>query len=716
MQKPTERKHDNMKKTTVFILCFVILLSSILLCGCGKTKNETDREKLLAAAFELSGDPNVPKKEAGTYEEKRGKYTVTSTFDADGKLAEKTYISLATGAERVFDYRYYENGKVMSVTERRDAEVLGNGTSYEYSYGDDGKMTGRKQYTLSDCETFLSVSERCEYDEEGKVSRIYYTYGDVGAPAYYDEFDYDEKLRIITVTGRTIGSDGARHTYKKYYDVDWDLVREERRNNLDELESRIDYQKSGQQKHAWYYPTVYSGRADAYEEDENGNTVKYTVYSIYGSVEKVFTYEHDEKGRIIKSETYGSDGALVSYSTQEWNDAGYITSGKTYSADGTLKTEIIYSGTSSDYRGGAKIKSLEYYPGGGVRLCTEYNESGYAKKETHYDESGAETGYTIIERNENNHRTGEKQYTPHGVIRHAYEFPGLSIEGTLTETKEMFYDESGNLTFYSLFEYNENNLLAVKKTYSADGTLVSESEYTGGTDRNVIKETQYGYGGAVESITVYGYNEIGKKISQKRYNGSGIIRSAIEFDGTGGEDINTITREEIYSISGELEAVYVYEYNDAGFRIADSEYSPAGIIRTRKEYSGDSLDYWSHMMKCIIYDEEGKKSTTYAYEYSEKGFRKIERIYNSADVLQTVIEYTGETDSYWNSRIREEYYDENGVLDGYIVYERSGDGNDVAREYDGSGVLCVMYEYIGGALYRVTEYNPDGTVKNVETY
>lgn len=84
--------------------------------------------------------------------------------------------------------------------------------------------------------------------------------------------------------------------------------------------------------------------------------------------------------------------------------------------------------------------------------------------------------------------------------------------------------------------------------------------------------------------------------------------------------------------------------------------------------------------------------------------------------MQTVIEYTGETDSYWNSRIREEYYDENGVLDGYIVYERSGDGNDVAREYDGSGVLCVMYEYIGGALYRVTEYNPDGTVKNVETY
>lgn len=709
MQKPTERKHDNMKKTTVFILCFVILLSSILLCGCGKTKNETDREKLLAAAFELSGDPNVPKKEAGTYEEKRGKYTVTSTFDADGKLIKQTYSTLSSDRPIYHEYSY-DGDKVSSMI--RSNGIYGYKETRYFSYDERGKMTERKiVYSGGD-----PLFERCEYDEEGKIIRISYTYGEDADPLYYGEFVYDEVARKITETEK-YRSGEKKSVTERYYDSDWDIIKEEKTSEITGTEYIIEYQKNGQQKRAVRYPDEFSSsRNYMVEEDENGNTVKYTVYSIYGSVEKVFTYEHDEKGRIIKSETYGSDGALVSYSTQEWNDAGYITSGKTYSADGTLKTEIIYSGTSSDYRGGAKIKSLEYYPGGGVRLCTEYNESGYAKKETHYDESGAETGYTIIERNENNHRTGEKQYTPQGVIRHAYEFPGLSIEGTLTETKEMFYDESGNLTFYSLFEYNENNLLAVKKTYSADGTLVSESEYTGGTDRNVIKETQYGYGGAVESITVYGYNEIGKKISQKRYNGSGIIRSAIEFNGTGGEDINTITREEIYSISGELEAVYVYEYNDAGFRIADSEYSPAGIIRTRKEYSGDSLDYWSHMMKCIIYDEEGKKSTTYAYEYSEKGFRKIERIYNSADVLQTVIEYTGETDSYWNSRIREEYYDENGVLDGYIVYERSGDGNDIAREYDGSGVLCVMYEYIGGALYRVTEYNPDGTVKNVETY
>ena len=76
-----------MKKTTVFILCFVLLLSSILLCGCKKEETkEEGREKLLSAAFELSGDPNVPKKDEGTYEERLGTHIVRSTFDSNGRL------------------------------------------------------------------------------------------------------------------------------------------------------------------------------------------------------------------------------------------------------------------------------------------------------------------------------------------------------------------------------------------------------------------------------------------------------------------------------------------------------------------------------------------------------------------------------------------------------------------------------------------------------
>ena len=43
-----------MKKTTVFILCFVLLLSSIMLCGCKKEETkEEGREKLFSAEFEL---------------------------------------------------------------------------------------------------------------------------------------------------------------------------------------------------------------------------------------------------------------------------------------------------------------------------------------------------------------------------------------------------------------------------------------------------------------------------------------------------------------------------------------------------------------------------------------------------------------------------------------------------------------------------------------
>lgn len=549
-----------MKKTTVFILCFVLLLSSILLCGCKKEETkEEGREKLLSAAFELSGDPNVPKKDEGTYEERLGTHIVRSTFDSNGRLTEKTYISLATGAERVFAYRYYESGKVMSVTERRDAETLGTGTSYEYSYGDGGKMTGREQYTLSGCETFPSISERCEYDEEGKISRIYYTYGDSGEPAYYDEFDYDEKSRIITVTGRTIGSDGTRHTYKKYYDVDWDLVREERRNNFDELECRIEYQKSGQQKHAWYYPTVYSGRADAYEEDENGRTVKSVT---------------------------------------------------------ALKTTII-----------------------------EYGENGKRKRET-------------------------------------------------------YYDPEGNVQSFKAFEWNDKGRKTAEREYRPDGYL--------------LKETFYASGGVVESVIVYGYNDAGKRISQKKYNGEGILRYVLEFNGSGGESIYTITREETYDLSGTLEKYSVYEYNEKGFRISDTEFAADGTIRNKNEYQGESHDDLGKPTKSIIYSD-GKAILTFAYEYSEKGFRKLEKTYDENGVLRIVTEYTGETDIYWHEKTREDYYDESGNPDGYVVYERS-ESEDIAKEYDKNGTLLFLYEYHSGALFRTTEYNPDGTVKSVETY
>lgn len=549
-----------MKKTTAFILCFVILLFSILLCGCKKEETtEGEREKLLAAAFELSGDPNAPKKDEGTYEERLGTHIVRSTFDSNGRLTEKTYISLANGDERVFAYRYYESGKVMSVTERRDAETLGTGASYEYSYGDDGKMTGRKQYMLSGCETFPSVSERCEYDEEGKISRIYYTYGDKEEPAYYDEFDYDEKSRIITVTGRTIGTDGARHTYKKYYDIDWDLTREERRNGLDELECRIEYQKSGQQKHAWYYNTIYSSRADMYEENENGRVVKTVTES------ETTTFEYDENGKCKRETYYNPDGSVRSFKVSEWNEKG--------------------------------------------------------------------------------RRTAAREYRPDG---------------------------------------------------------------------HLLKETLYTLDGAVESTTVYGYNDAGNKISQIRYNGEGLLRYVIEFNGSGGEDVYTITREEIYNLSGVLEKYYVYEYNEKGFRVSDAEFSPDGTVCNKKEYPGESRDDFAKPTKSIIYSD-GKPILTFTYEYSEKGFRKLERKYDENGILRVMTEYTGETDVYWRDKNREDYYDESGNPDGYAVYERS-ESEDVIKEYDKNGILLFLYEYRDGAPFRITEYNPDGSVKNIEAF
>ena len=590
-----------MKKMIVAALSLALLISALALCACGKTPVEAGREKLISAANKIANNPNVPKRDAGTYEEKLGKYSVSSVFGADGRLTDQTYTTLSS--ENTINCKYaYEGGRVSQVTCSKGAD--GDIETIYFSYDKSGKMTGRKTVPAGG----QPLCEKYEYDAEGKVSRISYAYGESAGTLYYGEVAYDESAGKITVTEK-YSSGEPKSITERYYDADWDITKEEKTSESAGTEYITEYEKDGGQKRAW-----------------------------------------------------------------------------------------------------------RYFRTAGGRICTEYDSRGLSTKETHYDESGAETGYTVIERGENGHRTGEKQYTPNGIICHEYEFPGVSMEGIQTETKELFYDENGKLTFYSFFDYNERLFPVFKETHSADGTLVSECEYTGNADRNIIKETRYGYGGAIESVTVYGYNERGKKISEKMFGGNGVIRYALEFNGTGREDINSVTREEIYGLDGELESCFVYEYNDAGFRTADIEYSPSGIIRTRKEYSGDSTDYWSHLERCIIYDAEGEKEVTYAYEYSEKGFRKIERVYDKADVLRMVIEYTGETDSYWNSKTREEFYDESGAFDGYIAYEHTEDGKDVSKEYDKNNVLCVMYEYINGSLYRMTVYNPDGTVKSVETF
>lgn len=74
-----------MKKMIVAALSLALLISALALCACGKTPVEAGREKSISAANKIANNPNVPKRDAGTYEEKLGKYSVSSVFGADGK-------------------------------------------------------------------------------------------------------------------------------------------------------------------------------------------------------------------------------------------------------------------------------------------------------------------------------------------------------------------------------------------------------------------------------------------------------------------------------------------------------------------------------------------------------------------------------------------------------------------------------------------------------
>ena len=182
-----------MKKMIVAALSLALLISALALCACGKTPVEAGREKLISAANKIANNPNVPKRDAGTYEEKLGKYSVSSVFGADGRLTDQTYTTLSS--ENTINCKYaYEGGRVSQVTCSKGAD--GDIETIYFSYDKSGKMTGRKTVPAGG----QPLCEKYEYDAEGKVSRISYAYGESAGTLYYGEVAYDESAGKITVT------------------------------------------------------------------------------------------------------------------------------------------------------------------------------------------------------------------------------------------------------------------------------------------------------------------------------------------------------------------------------------------------------------------------------------------------------------------------------------------------------------------------------------
>ena len=208
-----------------------------------------------------------------------------------------------------------------------------------------------------------------------------------------------------------------------------------------------------------------------------------------------------------------------------------------------------------------------------------------------------------------------------------------TYEDDLLVKEEVIYNGSmSNVNFdernrgYTLYTYNENNLVCKELTYNENDTLVKEVDYlydefgyimTTVIENGQKRVTMTAPNGDDTYLEIY--DENGNLIDQHNYE--------YEFDDLGNKTKFTII------INGEVEREYLYEYDKSGNETKSTEYW-YGKLSTEviTEYAPD---YSWKSTTLISYDDEGNAcSSRYFYRaYNENG-QEIEFWYSDSKDME----------------------------------------------------------------------------------
>lgn len=331
--------------------------------------------------------------------------------------------------------------------------------------------------------------------------------------------------------------------------------------------------------------------------------------------------------------------------------------------------------------------------------------------------------HTVKERYENGNVKRVVYNRPDGSLNFEYEYNEYG-----KKTKETFYDAEGVMKEYSEYEYSKKGFLLKVNSYDKNGTLCGVAEYAGRKSNEPPKRfTAYSGDGHITKI--FEYNEAGYIISETLYDSDGKKSRYRAYRGTGVEDNSTLTEDILYDgLNGEETYHHKYEYDENGRLLKETsipgasvvyEYDENGrVIRRNKLLSDGTLkDY------CIIeYTADGRKESRYSREgvlwrtteYSgEKIKSSVSYTYSGSNLLSYIV-------SEYNSsgrKTKETNYDGNGTERSFSEYEYNENGFQTFMRHYKAGVLDYIAEYPGkssGESYtRKTEYNPDGSIRNI---
>lgn len=238
-------------------------------------------------------------------------------------------------------------------------------------------------------------------------------------------YTYDSKTR--TLVGIVTNSEGTHYTsssviYNEYGEVVEDI---------------------------WYNEDGSTYRQYCYSYDESGNVVEDICYILHDGVLKTvqhFSYSYDEDGNKTEVNVYNDDGSINGKTSYIYDDHGYSVKMVYMSyTDGNISRQVSHE-YANTYDEDGRITSREIYRDDGnvqPTMTVEYDDDWNYKMVCYKNYDGENVCVDYIE-------IGDKN--------------GNTIE-------HYDYDESGNIEYQYMCEYDENGNRAKKITYYAEDDL-----------------------------------------------------------------------------------------------------------------------------------------------------------------------------------------------------------------------------------------------------
>lgn len=610
----------------------------------------------------------------------------------------------------VYRYSYDENDNLNKIY-----DALGN--EYRLEYTED-RVTNAYYPKVEEQEESL----RFTYGSIQEGDMVYQTMVQRGLNGVYGVKDLYKSSRNGNVL-YTKDSQGVETTYSYEDNM---LKTTSMKSEYQEIEGDSIVTKNGVRSSSTSYDKKQNNNP-VLEKDEDGNTTAYEYN------DKRNELVDDQPTRIIEN----SDDVITSDCTYEYDEYG----NETLESDSVTgdSTQTVYYGADSEFAGEVKEIITKH------EVISEEGEENYQidsqKFEYASDNNTGIRTIKVIEQKEGKNitsiqkvdRTGNTLYSDNGlgtVVSHEYDYFGRAIknsyiEGNITSSEEMEYDDNGNLLrkkekdgTVTAYKYDVRNRKISESVKKGNIERTYTTAYTCEWQKNPRGQSEILYGIVKESP---GERETKSYVNEKGFEiktVSNEIETVNTYNKHGEKTISSVQHEK----TGEVDSVVLNVYDNSGNQTAEIQ----NPIHAGKEWKigKDSI------VTSYTYDKNGNQisvtdgmGTTTNYEYDE--FSRIKKVkipdsFENGNVTQYFYDIyedenlTSTKTIDANGNISKEYLNENDEtvkisdigdekitpistsytydLKGNKIQESYGNGNTKQYEYDGRNrLIAVVY-------------------------